>query len=173
MQLQVTLQFESFEEMMDTLGRLEADRVQEIAPAAIAPAAQPESDSDEIDAAPAAIKLAEELGVGIYDVQGTGKGGRILKRDVQAHYDAGQAAPTEYEKAAEAGARAEQAELPAEGEMTLEQLRAKFRALSQHEAQGPAAVLEVLEQFGVSTLSKLSPDFYPRAAAIIDKRLAG
>jgi len=182
MQLQVTLQFESFEEMVDTLGRLEADRVQEIIPTEQpAPSISEDSESSlpEIDAAPAAVKLAEELGVGIYDVQGTGKGGRILKRDVQAHYDAGQGAPTEAEKAAEMQRMAERgaddaAPDPSAGdEMTLDLLREKFRALSQHEGQGPAAVLEVLEEFGASTLSRLSPDFYVKAASMIDKRLAG
>lgn len=39
----------------------------------------------EVDAMPAAMKLAAETGVKLEDVQGSGRGGRVLKEDVAAH----------------------------------------------------------------------------------------
>ncbi len=43
------------------------------------------SGSDEVIAAPAARKLAQERGIELADVKGTGKGGRITKEDVAKH----------------------------------------------------------------------------------------
>ena len=67
------------------------------APAAAAPAAQaaaPAADGeDDPVAAPAARKIAEENGINIASVAGTGKGGRVTKEDVVAAVAAKKAAP--------------------------------------------------------------------------------
>ena len=67
------------------------------APAAAAPAAQaaaPAADGeDDLVAAPAARKIAEENGINIASVAGTGKGGRVTKEDVVAAVAAKKAAP--------------------------------------------------------------------------------
>lgn len=67
------------------------------APAAAAPAAQaaaPAADGeDDPIAAPAARKIAEENGINIASVAGTGKGGRVTKEDVVAAVAAKKAAP--------------------------------------------------------------------------------
>jgi pyruvate dehydrogenase E2 component (dihydrolipoamide acetyltransferase) len=57
------------------------------APASVTPAAAPGADSgfDLAYASPAVRKLARQLGVALGAVAGTGKGGRILKSDVEAH----------------------------------------------------------------------------------------
>ena len=60
------------------------------APAAAAPAADGEDDPI---AAPAARKIAEENGINIASVAGTGKGGRVTKEDVVAAVAAKKAAP--------------------------------------------------------------------------------
>lgn len=39
--------------------------------------------SEPVDATPAAVKKAEELGVDLEDIEGSGKGGRVLASDVQ------------------------------------------------------------------------------------------
>ena len=41
-------------------------------------------DSDEIDATPDAKELADENGIDLASIEGTGKDGRILKSDVQS-----------------------------------------------------------------------------------------
>ena len=68
------------------------------APAAAAPAAQaaaaaPAAGEDDPVAAPAARKIAEENGINIASVAGTGKGGRVTKEDVVAAVAAKKAAP--------------------------------------------------------------------------------
>ena len=67
------------------------------APAAAAPAAQAAAPAaggeDDPVAAPAARKIAEENGINIASVAGTGKGGRVTKEDVVAAVAAKKAAP--------------------------------------------------------------------------------
>ena len=62
------------------------------APAAPAPAA-PVAAGGRVKASPLARRLAEEMGVDLSQVAGSGPGGRVVKRDVEAAKAAGVAAP--------------------------------------------------------------------------------
>lgn len=66
-------------------------------------AAESSSDAGEVLAAPAARKLADEKGIDLSQVTGTGKGGRIIKEDV-ANFTAPAAAPAAPAKSAPAPA---------------------------------------------------------------------
>lgn len=69
----------------ELIGRIEAGAVASAAPKAAAAPVAAVSEASSVDAAanPAAKKLADEQGVDLAKVQGTGKDGRILKEDVQ------------------------------------------------------------------------------------------
>ncbi|MCJ8203455.1 2-oxoglutarate dehydrogenase complex dihydrolipoyllysine-residue succinyltransferase [Pseudomonas sp. RGM2987] len=80
------------------LGSIEEGGAAAAAPAAAAPAAAPaaaaaDAGEDDPVAAPAARKIAEENGINIASVAGTGKGGRVTKEDVVAAVAAKKAAP--------------------------------------------------------------------------------
>ena len=81
----------------EVLGSIVEGGAAAAAPAAAAPAAQaaaPAADGeDDPVAAPAARKIAEENGINIASVAGTGKGGRVTKEDVVAAVAAKKAAP--------------------------------------------------------------------------------
>ncbi|OYU03684.1 MAG: dihydrolipoyllysine-residue succinyltransferase [Pseudomonas sp. PGPPP1] len=63
------------------------------APAASAPTAAPAAGAEDPIAAPAARQLAEENGINLASVKGTGKDGRITKEDVVAAVEAKKTAP--------------------------------------------------------------------------------
>ncbi|MFQ6594944.1 MULTISPECIES: 2-oxoglutarate dehydrogenase complex dihydrolipoyllysine-residue succinyltransferase [Pseudomonas] len=63
------------------------------APAASAPAAAPAAGAEDPIAAPAARQLAEENGINLASIKGTGKDGRITKEDVVAAVEAKKNAP--------------------------------------------------------------------------------
>ena len=69
----------------ELIGRIEAGAQASAAPKAAAAPAVAVSEASSADAAanPAAKKLADEQGIDLANVQGTGKDGRILKEDVQ------------------------------------------------------------------------------------------
>jgi pyruvate dehydrogenase E2 component (dihydrolipoamide acetyltransferase) len=54
------------------------------APAKAVPAAAPASNGDRVFASPLARKIADESGVDLHQVQGTGPSGRIVRKDVEA-----------------------------------------------------------------------------------------
>jgi pyruvate dehydrogenase E2 component (dihydrolipoamide acetyltransferase) len=64
-------------------------------PAAGAPSspASPPDDGGRVKASPLARRLADDLGVDLARVEGSGPGGRIVKRDVEAAKESGPAAP--------------------------------------------------------------------------------
>ncbi|CAM3313440.1 2-oxoglutarate dehydrogenase E2 component [Pseudomonas gessardii] len=63
------------------------------APAASAPVATPAADAQDPIAAPAARQLAEENGINLASIKGTGKDGRVTKEDVVAAIEAKKNAP--------------------------------------------------------------------------------
>ncbi|MFT5183127.1 MAG: pyruvate dehydrogenase E2 component (dihydrolipoamide acetyltransferase) [Flavobacteriales bacterium] len=55
------------------------------APVAIAPSPDPVSSNGRVKASPLAKKLAQDKGINIETIQGSGEGGRIVKRDVESY----------------------------------------------------------------------------------------
>src|SRR5450830_879997 len=76
------------------LGSIEAGSAAAAAPAAAsAPAAAPAAGGEDPIAAPAARQLAEENGINLASIKGTGKDGRVTKEDVVAAVEAKKNAP--------------------------------------------------------------------------------
>jgi pyruvate dehydrogenase E2 component (dihydrolipoamide acetyltransferase) len=63
------------------------------APAAPPPSAPAEARTGPIVASPVARRMADELGIDLHEVQGSGPEGRIVKRDIEEYAKQGQAAP--------------------------------------------------------------------------------
>ncbi|MGG7597871.1 2-oxoglutarate dehydrogenase complex dihydrolipoyllysine-residue succinyltransferase [Pseudomonas sp. WC1] len=129
------------------------------APAAAAPAAAVAADAGEDDpvAAPAARKLAEENGIDLATVAGTGKGGRITKEDVVAAVANKKSAPAPAAKPAAAAAAAPV--VAAAGDRTekrvpMTRLRAKI-AERLVEAQSNMAMLTTFNEVDMTEVMAL------------------
>ncbi|MFJ4442635.1 2-oxoglutarate dehydrogenase complex dihydrolipoyllysine-residue succinyltransferase [Pseudomonas sp. NPDC089422] len=131
------------------------------APAAAAPAADAAADAGEDDpiAAPAARKLAEESGIDLATVAGTGKGGRITKEDVVAAVANKKSAPAPAAKPAAAAAAAAAPVVVAAGDRTekrvpMTRLRAKI-AERLVEAQSNMAMLTTFNEVDMTEVMAL------------------
>jgi len=100
-------------------------------PAAAAEA--PTAEAGRVRASPAARRLAEELGVDLSRVQGTGPDGRILRRDVEAAAKALEAAPV----AEAAPPAAAPAEAPAAAPAMSRMRQAIARRMTQSKREAP------------------------------------
>ena len=143
-------------ESEELLGRMEeAQETSATEPAATKPALETKvvADEEAVDTAaavgvsPSARKLAAELGVDIARVDGTGKGGRVTKEDVQRARDADaqakEAAPAAEQPAAATEAAAEGARV--ERRVPMTRLRASI-AKRLVEAQRTAAMLTTFNE---------------------------
>ncbi|WP_139669723.1 2-oxoglutarate dehydrogenase complex dihydrolipoyllysine-residue succinyltransferase [Pseudomonas sp. F16(2018)] len=125
--------------------------------AAAAPAAAADAGEDDPVAAPAARKLAEENGIDLATVAGTGKGGRITKEDVVAAVANKKSAPAPAAKPAAAAAAAPV--VAAAGDRTekrvpMTRLRAKI-AERLVEAQSNMAMLTTFNEVDMTEVMAL------------------
>lgn len=98
-------------------------------------AAPPASKSGRIKASPLARKLAEDKGVDINQVKGSGEGGRIVKRDIDGFQAPATSAPAPQVNMASAGAPAAGASYD---ELTVSQMRKTIaRRLSESKFSAP------------------------------------
>ena len=152
-------------ESEELLGRMEeAQETSAPEPAATKPAPEAEAAADEeavdtaaaVGVSPSARKLAAELGVDIARVDGTGKGGRVTKEDVQRARDADAqakgAAPAAEQPAAPPEAAAEDARV--ERRVPMTRLRASI-AKRLVEAQRTAAMLTTFNEVDMGPVMAL------------------
>ena len=152
-------------ESEELLGRMEeAQETSATEPAATKPALETKVPADEeavdtaaaVGVSPSARKLAAELGVDIARVDGTGKGGRVTKEDVQRARDANEqakeAAPAAEQPAAATEAAAEGARV--ERRVPMTRLRASI-AKRLVEAQRTAAMLTTFNEVDMGPVMAL------------------
>ena len=119
----------------------------EIQAASAAPASAPASNSQTGVAMPAAAKLAAEKGVDVSQIQGSGRGGRVLKEDVQNVPAAPKAAPAFQAAALPAGERFEQ-------RVPMSRLRARV-AERLLESQAQNAILTTFNEVNMKPVMDL------------------
>ncbi|ANC04167.1 dihydrolipoamide succinyltransferase [Pseudomonas putida] len=146
----------------EVLGSIVEGGAAAAAPAAAAPAAAPaaagaDAGEDDPVAAPAARKLAEENGIDLATVSGTGKGGRITKEDVVAAVANKKSAPAA--PAAKPAAAAAAPVVVAAGDRTekrvpMTRLRAKI-AERLVEAQSSMAMLTTFNEVDMTEVMAL------------------
>lgn len=119
----------------------------EIQAASAAPASAPASNSQTGVAMPAAAKLAAEKGVDVSQIQGSGRGGRVLKEDVQNVTAAPKAAPAFQAAALPAGERFEQ-------RVPMSRLRARV-AERLLESQAQNAILTTFNEVNMKPVMDL------------------
>ena len=147
-------------ESEELLGRME--EAQETSATKPAPETEAAADEEAVDTAaavgvsPSARKLAAELGVDIARVDGTGKGGRVTKEDVQRARDANEqakeTAPAAEQPAAPPEAAAEDARV--ERRVPMTRLRASI-AKRLVEAQRTAAMLTTFNEVDMGPVMAL------------------
>jgi pyruvate dehydrogenase E2 component (dihydrolipoamide acetyltransferase) len=126
----------------------EPQRDEEEAPVATAePDAQPEGGNGRVKASPIARRMAQELGVELGTLTGSGPGGRIVKADVEAAAKNGgksEAAPKEAPKAEEAPKPAPVSGAPGtgKGETTVEDLTRLQQTIARRMAESKATAPE-------------------------------
>ncbi|PVZ20299.1 MULTISPECIES: 2-oxoglutarate dehydrogenase complex dihydrolipoyllysine-residue succinyltransferase [unclassified Pseudomonas] len=130
------------------------------APAAsAAPAAAPAAADEDAIGAPAARKLAEENGIALASIKGTGKDGRVTKEDVVAAIEAKKNAPQAAAKPAAAAAAAAAPVVQGAGDRTekrvpMTRLRAKI-AERLVEAQSNMAMLTTFNEVDMTEVMAL------------------